>query len=232
MFRFYLQTVHPDSWQDGLVDPEKQWKVGFSVRTLANCWEMAAASSKLRGFPPEVKRLFAESDVIGFPDIEPLLGLVEHQVSMPGRGFQSDSDLFVLAKANGQLVSIVVEGKVEESFGNQLQEWNDGTPNRQTRLTGILDILGLPSSVPDNIYYQLLHRMTSAVSEAKRFGASSAVMLIHSFSPNHTWLNAYQDFLALYGKQGDVGELVFLRAVRDVNLYAGWVHGDEKYLKM
>ncbi|MGH7925887.1 MAG: DUF6946 family protein, partial [Candidatus Binatus sp.] len=34
-----------------LADPRKQWKSGFSARTLAQCWESA------NGLPPEIASL-------------------------------------------------------------------------------------------------------------------------------------------------------------------------------
>ena len=224
VFGFYIPTNDPARWQQFLAEPEKQWREGYSAKTLAHCWEAA------RGFPPEIARLFAELGLDAFTGIEPLLALVEHKVPMPGQGYPSQNDLFVLAKASGQLISLTIEGKVDELFGPLLKDWNDDLPNKQVRLNGILNMLGLTQDVSGQVRYQLLHRMASAVSEARRFGASSAVMLIHSFSPVDRWLEDYQVFLALYGVQGAVGRLMFLRQVSGINLYAGWAHGDTKFL--
>lgn len=221
---FYIPTQHPEDWQKLLAEPEKQWRVGYSARTLAYCWETAD------GFPPEVRRIFAESGVDDFAEIEPLAAFVEHQVPMPGKGKPSQNDLFVLAKAHCRLVSITVEGKVAEPFGNTLFEWNDGSPNKAERLKGILGLLGLPPDIPAGLRYQLLHRMASAVIEARRFEATSAVMLVHSFSPDHLWFADYQAFLDLYGVQGAIDKLVSLRCVEGIDLYAGWVHGDAQFL--
>ena len=48
----------------------------------------------------------------------------------------------------------------------------------------------------DNIRYQLLHRTVSALLTARAFHAGTAVMLVHSFSPESRWR---EDFEALAG---------------------------------
>jgi len=45
MNKFYIPTKGPLSWKALLADPEKQWRKGYSARTLACCWEEA------QGFP-------------------------------------------------------------------------------------------------------------------------------------------------------------------------------------
>ena len=225
MFNFYTPTSTPDDWKRLLADPDKHWRIGFSARTLAYSWQEA------HGFPPEIAQAFSASGLAAFADIQPLLALVEHKVPMPGHGKPSQNDLFVLARAKDQLVSIMIEGKVSESLDRMLEDWDDGTPNKQTRLVGILDMLGLAYPVSVQVRYQLLHRMASAVVEAQRFNATNAVMLIHSFSPIDRWFEDYQKFLALYEREGKVGELVYLRTVGGIHLFAGWVHGDDKFLK-
>ena len=83
--------------------------------------------------------------------------------------------------------------------------------------------LGEPPS--GNIRYQLMHRTASAVIEAQRFRARFAVMIVHSFSPHHSWLDDYQEFLALFDKKGGVGDLVMLSQIDGVELYSGWAEG-------
>jgi len=90
--------------------------------------------------------------------------------------------------------------------------------------------LGLHHDPPDTIYYQLIHRTASAMLEAKYYGASSAVMIVHSFSPENKHINAYHDFLSLFNRQASIGELVKLNEVDNITLYVGWAHGNENYL--
>ncbi len=216
MFRFYLRSDGPEDWRQALASPDKQWRSGYSAKEMAYCWEAAG------GFPAEIMSLFA--DHIEFAAIEPLLGLVEHQVPMPGKGQPSQNDLFVLARANEDFVAIAIEGKASEPFGETLEEWNDRSPNKQERLTGICDLIGLNHDMPGSIRYQLLHRTASAVVEARRFGAAYAVMIVHSFSPSDQWYEDFESFVALYGAQAGVGKLVYLRQIEGINLYAGWAH--------
>lgn len=61
---------------------------------------------------------------------------------------------------------------------------------------------------PGQIRY---HRTVSAVLEAKRFGASEAAMVVHSFSPMNEWLGDYQAFLRMFGLLDEVDQAVTLR---------------------
>jgi hypothetical protein len=106
-----------DDWQRFLAEPEKHWRTGYSAKSFAHCWQAA------RGFPPSVRRVFKQSPHPLFHDIEMLLGIPERAVPLPGRGKSSFSDLFVLAKSGGDLVSITVEGKVAEQFDVLISEW-------------------------------------------------------------------------------------------------------------
>jgi Domain of unknown function (DUF6946) len=108
----YIPATKPEDWQSLLADPKTQWKKGYSARTLAYCWQEAD------GFPDCVTRSFKKSDIDLFQNIEMLLAIPEHKVSLPGGSRSSQNDLFVLAKGDGQLISITVEGKVSEHFGD------------------------------------------------------------------------------------------------------------------
>jgi hypothetical protein len=91
-------------------------------------------------------------------------------------------------------------------------------------------MLGLAHPVPDTVYYQLLHRTASAVIEAKRFGATHAAMLVHSFSPANQWFKEFKDFVALFGAAATIGRLCTVKAKDNLPLHLGWVHGDERFL--
>jgi len=98
-------------------------------------------------------------------------------VSLPGKGYDSQNDLFVLAKSGGELVSIAVEGKVSEPFSNEtVEEWlKNGFDNKRARIQGLADILGLTVNNILPIRYQLIHRAASALLEADRFCVISAI---------------------------------------------------------
>ncbi len=220
MPRFFVPTTGPDDWRRLLAEPEKQWRAGFSAHALAHCWEQA------QGFPPEVAGVFAQSAIPAFEHLELLLAFPEYRVPLPGGARPSQNDLFVLARGgDGQLVAIMVEGKVAEPFGPTLGEWQAAeSPGRRKRLAFLTALLGL-GDVPDYIRYQLLHRTASAVIEARRFNARSAVMLVHSFSPDAAWFGDFQAFLGLFGVQAQHNQLCQLRQLDGINVYAGWVQG-------
>ena len=106
-----------DDWQRFLAKPEKHWVTGRSAKSLAHCWQAA------RDFPPSVRSVLRQSPYPLFHEIEMLLGIPERPVPLPGQGKASFSDLFVLAKSRGELVSITVEGKVGEKFDVPISEW-------------------------------------------------------------------------------------------------------------
>ncbi|MBK8139512.1 MAG: hypothetical protein IPK52_27495, partial [Chloroflexi bacterium] len=185
MARIYVPATSPDDWQRFLKDPAKHWRMGYSARTLAHSWHNAI------DWPAEVQQLFADGPELSLRDTKPLLIIPEKITPVAGTGEPPHSDVFVLAKAaDGQLVSITVEGKVDEPFGNGNQTvsaWkNEGNvANRRVRLDHLLDKIQLVESRADSVAYQLIQRTASAVIEAETFNARYAVMLVHSFSPEH-----------------------------------------------
>ena len=153
---------------------------------------------------------------------------------MPPWGRPSQNDLFALGKAtNGRLVSVVVEGKVNESFGPTLAEWIAGaSANKVARLSFLTRTLGLPDTLPPTVRYQLLHRLASALLPARQFNAHYAVMLVHSFSPTNKWIEDFEAFCRLFPAcDGPSDSLRFLNEIEGISLYAGWVEGDPKFLQ-
>jgi hypothetical protein len=205
-----------------LAEPDKQWARGYSARTLAHCWEESD------GLPAEVRQVFSQDEVLA--SAEPLLVLPEWKVPLPGGGRPSQNDVWVLAGSKDGLISMSIEGKVEEPFDKTVAEWKkDASTGKQLRLEFLRECLGL-ERLPDSIRYQLLHRTASAVIEAKRFGAKRAVMLVHSFSRQNSWYDEFAAFVGLFGPAGGIGTLHQVRAKDGIPLYLAWVHGDERYL--
>lgn len=226
--RIYVPTHGPESWRGLLADPNKQWKAGHSAQTLANCWEAAD------GWPLEVVALFKSSGVEAFTVVELLLAIPEYKVDLPPRGWPSQNDLFALGKAaDGRLVSVVVEGKVNESFGPTLGEWIAGaSANKVARLSFLTRTLGLPDTLPPAVRYQLLHRLASALLLARQFDTRYAITLVHSFSPTHRWFEDFEAFCRLFPAcDGPSHSLRFLNEIDGISLYAGWASGDPVYLQ-
>lgn len=196
--------------------------------SIAYRWEDA------EGFPPEIKHLFVQSGKARFKSMQMLIAIPEYKVDLPGGKAPSQNDLFVLAKDNkDDLVAITVEGKVAEEFGPLLKDWCHNMSHIKRQLIkNLQECLGLSNEFPLNIRYQLIHRTASALIMAERFNAKSAVMIVHSFSPEHQWFEDYQEFLSLYGLTPKIGELVYCGKIRGIDLYCGWALVSQLYCKM
>ena len=192
--KFFVPTRGPDSWKSLLAEPEKQWKRGYSAHALATCWEGAD------GLPREVADLFVATPGLSEHPPELLLALPEYKVPLPGGATESQNDVFALVRGDAGLMTMMVEGKVNEEFGPTIGKWFDRpTKGKRARLSYICDLLGLEGEPPPQIRYQLLHRTASAVIERRRFAATATAMVVHSFSPERRWYEDYEAFLDLLG---------------------------------
>lgn len=225
MKRVYVPTLGVENWRELLAEPDKHWKLGYSARSLAHCWEEA------NGIPKEVMSVLSQAPA--FKNLETLMVIPEHQVPLPGGARPSQNDCWVLARTSSDLISIAVEGKVSEPFGPTVGEWlKDASPGKSQRLSYLCSELGLDIQPPEHIRYQLLHRTASAIIEAKRFHAKHAIMIVHSFSQAAEWFDDYKEFAALFDIQVTLDKVVAVGQPSAVNLYLAWVSGDNQYLKM
>lgn len=107
-----MPVKKPEDWRPLLAEPDKHWRTAYSAKTLAYCWQ------NTDDFPLEIKRVFRDSGIPTFEGIKMLLAFPEYKVPLkPYRSHPSQNDIFILAKGDNQLISITVEGKVDESFG-------------------------------------------------------------------------------------------------------------------
>lgn len=226
MKKFFIPTEGPEDWKFFLAHP-KQWKTSHSAKALAYCWEEA------NGFPESVRKVFENSGIYLFQNIELLFAFPEYKVFLPGGEPSSQNDIFVLAKGNCQLISITVEGKTKEGFGNTVDKWlnEHNSKGRQIRLKFLLNKLQLSKKKVKPIRYQLLHRTASAIIEAEKLGAKNALMLVHSFSKKNPpeGLNDYRKFLTLFQLEAEQDSLTGPKNIRGIDLYFGWVNEERKY---
>lgn len=156
MAPIYVPASSPDDWQRFLKNPVKHWRMGYSARTLANSWH------DTNPWPLEIAQIFAAAPISALQAARPLLIIPERITPVAGAGEPPHSDVFVLAKAtDGELVSITVEGKVDEQFGNGNQSvsaWKNqvNIGNRRNRLEQLLDKAQLTEQQADPIAYQLI----------------------------------------------------------------------------
>ena len=223
MTQILVPAIDPEDWKQFLAHPDKQWKKGYSARSLAYCWHEAD------GIPKEVMAVL--SQVPALKNLKSIFIIPEHKVPLPGGGAASQNDIWVLGETDTGLISITVEGKVSEPFGPTVGEWfRNPSPGKEKRLKFLCEELSLPFPVPDHIRYQLLHRTVSAIIEARRLRTDKAAIIVHSFSPSNEWFEDYQAFLELFGLSSNVDEAVSTGLPSKMKLHIAWVHGSGKYL--
>lgn len=226
MPRILAFTSGPQDWQALLADPVKHWKTGFSARTLAYSWEATD------GFPSEVSLPFTQSPEPLLANLTPLIAVPEFKVPLPGGVRASQNDIFVLARSSSGPVSIMVEGKVRESFGPTLEEWrSEASPGKEDRLIFLLRSLGLGGMPLGSVRYQLLHRAASAIITGEQYRAAAAVILVHSFSQERTGWTDYQAFARLFDVEAEVGVVQRLGNTSSIPLFGVWVVGNPKFLE-
>ena len=217
---FFVPTEYLESWKALLAEPERHWHDCYSAKSLAESWEEA------KGFPQSVKDALSSSSLDALRNLDFLCGFPEHKVPLPGGNRPSQNDIFILAKnTHNQLVSMTVEGKKSEPFGQYVRDWLGDNPSdgKQKRLRFLAQCLEVELCDLDEIRYQLLHRTASAIIEAKRFGAPIAVMLVHSFSDSREGFEDYHAFVKLLGAEGPINDVSRIDRKSSPDLYLAWV---------
>jgi hypothetical protein len=223
----YIPTRSPDDWKHLLSDPEKHWKDGFSAKELALSWE------KQNDFPKKIREVLDNTGTEIFSGIKIILGIPEYKVNLKGGKRASQNDLFVLASTDNELITIMVEGKVSESFGPLVCGWNKtNTTGKEERLNYLCGLLSIDVNIVGNIRYQLIHRTASAVLTAHRFHCNKALVLIHSFSINNYSFKDYTDFLRLFMINAIEDSIVGPYDFNGIKTYWGWINDNLSLVKL
>lgn len=228
MQTYFMPCTDEENWRTLLADPEKHWKAGYSSFELAHAW------MKMKQFPDMIQESFRKSNDSILINASILFAFPEYKVELDNGRAPSQNDLYVLAKSNDELMTIMVEGKVNESFGQLIGKWKVQAGGRAQRLEFLKQKLNL-SDIPDDTYYQLLHRTASAIIEAERVSAGYAMMLVHSFSDKSASKNdrsykEYAKFVKLFGLQPEINAITkgvsIPTEAGQIILYFGWVQDD------
>jgi hypothetical protein len=224
MSKVYVPAHTADDWRQSLMEPDNRSAAGLATQTLARCWQASD------GFPACVRRAFQNSGTAIFNLIEPLIIIPGHRVGLPGNGPDAPSDIFVLARSASQLVSLMVEGQNDTSFGQTVAAWyGRPSPDRHQRLEFLCSELNIPVDGVPNIPYRLLHSTAAAKVMAHRFQAGVALMLVHAFSPAGLGFDAYAAFAALFGIRAQRNTIQPVLRFDGLILYLGWADGDPVY---
>jgi hypothetical protein len=215
----YVPSSNLEYWRNLLADREKQWVRKYSAFELAHAW------TRSEQFPESLKYLFKQTPHDMFHDLEMVLKIPEHQVYLDTRKAPSQNDLFVIARTETDLMTMMIEGKVKEPFGPTVEEClEEASEVKHKRLDFLMNCLRLNDlNQLRPIRYQLLHRTASALIEAQKYHAKNAVMLVHSFCLQDSSLDEYQAFLKLYGLRGEKNMINGPVLIGGVNLYLGWI---------
>jgi len=196
MKRIYTPSQGTCSWQALLAEPELHWKRGASAMELAVSWELAARTGS--GLPGPVAEALDRHPATSGAQL--LFAVPEHRVALPGGSRASQTDLWAVLRVAQGWASLAVEGKAREPFGPTIGEWlAEPSVGKTKRLAALRHTLGLESSEIGHLRYQLFHRSASAVIEANRIGAGTAIVLVQNFRPESTSWPDFEAFVTQFG---------------------------------
>jgi hypothetical protein len=170
-----------------------------------------------------------------FPDFDDNLpqaflaiAVAEHKVQLEGRGGDSQCDVLAIVRSGSELISLAVEAKALEKFGDQnLKDWLEAGKSERAKLNRTDRWEHLRASLPVSesylsVQYQLLHRCGAAIIEAKRLRLTRAACVIQSFRACPENTAAYGTFCrAIDPKWKGPGSVV--SSVDGISLNIGWV---------
>lgn len=220
MKRILVPTKSVEDWKWLLAKPY-HWAAGKSAMSIALSWEKNPDR-----LPTEIATLLDATGDSHLHGLKMLVAIPEYQVELPGGQRPSQTDVLAIARNEQGLVVLAVEGKVEEPFGPILAEKRaEASSGQEERLDFLHKVLGLDKPLPDTIRYQLLHRTASAILVAREFHAATAVMLVHSFSPDGQWFDDFAAFSHELGALVRKDSIVMVPTLSNPALYLGWSTG-------
>jgi hypothetical protein len=160
---------------------------------------------------------------------EPLLifAVAEHKVDLPGGNAASQCDVWAVLKTTAGMLSLTVEAKASEPFGDEiLENWlvagksKESISNREKRFEYVnAHLPHSPSFL--QVRYQILHRCAASVMEAKRFGFQQAAFVVQAFNTPDQSFQDYAAFCNALGIPAARGEMA-TTAVDGISLGVGW----------
>jgi Domain of unknown function (DUF6946) len=181
--------LEPEDVVRHLGKQEKHWKEGRSAHALTVLW------SKVNALPPLVETVLK----CRFQSPELIDAFLERQTDLGSDGRASQTDLLAIVGIGQDLAIVAVEGKAGEPFDKRVEEWLRDNGKKDARLTCLCETLGLSRDAALPLRYQLLHRSVSAVLEARRYRASVAMLLVHSFKEDKKGFADFASFLKALG---------------------------------
>ena len=220
MKRIHTPSAGTSSWRELLADPDLHWKRGASAMELAVSWELAGRTE--RGLPLEVAEVLNLHTATR--DAVLLFAVPEHRVALPGGRRASQTDLWGVIRTPRGWTSLAVEGKAGEPFGPTVSEWlQEASSGKQQRLDALCKTLQVERDAVGDLRYQLFHRAASAILEAVRVGADTAVLLVQNFRPATSGWADFERFVAQFGTVACRGGVCESGRASDGRLLFAWV---------
>jgi len=227
MNRLCVETRGIGNWRERLAKPDGQWKRSYSALETAVSWEPASGTSA--GLPEPIGDLFCGT---AYSDPTLILAIAEHKVPLPGGNADSQCDVWALVNTKTGAVSLSVEAKAKEPFGQDdepLAKWlvagrsEKSRQNRKVRWDYIKE--HLPDAGTDGysqVAYQLLHRCAAAVIEARRIRLLNAAFIVQAFESPPESFEAFSRLCQAMGLKAERGRLQ-ITAIGNICLGIGWV---------
>jgi hypothetical protein len=164
----------------------------------------------------------------GFDQPVLLLAVAEHKVDLPGGTAASQCDVWAIIKTSVGLLSLTVEAKAREPFGEEiLERWliagktKLSAKNRKDRWDYIRAFLPDSGSL-SGVRYQMLHRCAASVIEARRLGCQHAAFIVQAFDTPDESFRDYQLFCEAMRIPASRGGMAATNAA-GVALSVGWI---------
>jgi hypothetical protein len=222
MSRLCIATRGIASWRERLASPDSQWQRRYSAFETAVSWEYASANPT--GLPLPIAELFRDTV---YENLVLQLAIAEHKVDLPGGRAASQCDVWAIVKTSIGMLSLTVEAKAREAFGDDiLERWlvaggtDESKSNRKMRWAYVKSHLPKSDSF-HHVRYQILHRCAASVIEAKRLGFQHAAFIVQAFNTPEESFQAYAAFcqaLQITGKRGSLATT----CVDGTSLSVGW----------
>lgn len=226
MNRLCVETCGISNWRERLAKPDSQWRRGYSAFETAVSWEKA--SCRPVGLPEPISELFRGSP-FGEPTL--VLAIPEHKVPLVGGLADSQCDVWALLSTASGGVSLSVEAKANEPFGERnepLEHWlvaGNSVRSEKNRSARWECIKGSFPAADcdgyDKVPYQLLHRCAAAVIEAKRFRVPNAAFVVQAFKSPAESFEVYSRFCRAVNLKAESGQM-HVTSVGEIRLGIGW----------
>lgn len=167
-----------------------QWEAGRSAMELAKAW----FRQERVAVPTELAQLLASSARLS--GLQLVRGIPEHVTGLPERGEGRNHDLWLLGRTASEQVTICVEAKADEPFGNETvaeyrasatKRRENGKPTKASeRIAQLLALVPGEKCRWEKIRYQLLTAICGTAIQAKLDGSALAVFAVHEFHTSKT----------------------------------------------